>query len=102
MIPETAGEGDQALRRAFEHVDNAEYNEASDEFDRAIELECSQMALALNYTGTFAFIRGDPDTAIKDFNKSLELDPQQSQVFIKRASVHMEKGKPSLIIAINC
>jgi mitochondrial import receptor subunit TOM70 len=98
----TAGEGDKALQRAFEHVDLAEFDEASDEFDSAIRLGCQYLPLALNYSGTFAFIRGDPDVAITDFNKSLDLDPNQSQVWGKRASVHMEKGitnvKRNLII----
>ena len=103
VIPEDVGEGDKALKRAFEHVDCAEYNEASDEFDKALESGCSHTLLALNYRGTFAFIRGDPDAAIQDFNKALELVPTmeldypiQSQLLTKRASVYMEKGTPNL------
>jgi len=90
----SAEEGDKALQRAFEHVDSAEFNEASEAFDLAIRLGCQYLPLALNYSGTFAFIRGDPDVAFTDFNKSLDLDPNQSQVWAKRASVHMEKGTP--------
>jgi import receptor subunit TOM70 len=74
------------------HVENAEFNEASDEFDTAIRLGCVELPLALNYSGTFNFIRGDADAAIADFNKSLDLNPNQSQVWAKRASVQMEKG----------
>ena len=92
----SAEEGDKALQRAFEHVDSAEFNEASEAFDMAIRLGCQYLPLALNYSGTFAFIRGDPDVAFTDFNKSLDLDPNQSQVWAKRASVHMEKGTPVL------
>ena len=92
LLPEEPGEGDLMLQKAFEKVDNAEFDEASEGFDEAIRLGCKYLPLALNYSGTFAFIRGDPDTAIKDFNKSLEIDPNQSQVWAKRASVHMEKG----------
>ena len=80
------------MKRAFEAVDKAEFNEASDLFDEAIRLGCQYLPLALNYSGTFAFIRGDPEVAIAEFNKSLDLDPNQSQVWAKRASVHMEKG----------
>ena len=96
-IPENPSEGDLALQEAFKLVDEAEFNDASDKFDKAIELGCSYMPLALNYTGTFAFIRGDPDTAIEEFNKSLALDEKQPQVWAKRASVQMEKGTPSPI-----
>jgi len=95
-IPENPSEGDLALQEAFKLVDEAEFNDASDKFDKAIELGCSYMPLALNYTGTFAFIRGDPDTAIEEFNKSLALDEKQPQVWAKRASVQMEKGTPRI------
>ena len=93
VLPEEPGEGDVVLQKAFDKVDNAEFDEASEAFDEAIGLRCKYLPLALNYSGTFAFIRGDPDTAIKDFDRSLEIDPNQSQVWAKRASVHMEKGK---------
>jgi mitochondrial import receptor subunit TOM70 len=93
-LPEMPGDGDFAFQRAMQHVENAEFNEASDDFDEAIELGCEQLPLALNYKGTFAFIRGDSDAAMEDFNRSLELDKNQSQVYAKRASVHMEQGKP--------
>jgi len=92
QLPENPSDGDQVLKRAFDHVDRAEFDEASDAFDEAIRLGCSQMALALNYSGTFQFIRGDPDAAISEFNKSLEINPNQSQIYAKRASVYMEKS----------
>ena len=82
------------MQEAFKLVDEAEFNAASDMFDKAIEMGCSYLPLALNYSGTFAFIRGDPETAIKEFDKSLALDEKQPQVWAKRASVHMEKGTP--------
>jgi mitochondrial import receptor subunit TOM70 len=94
-LPEQPSEGDVLLQEAFKAVDDAEFNLASDKFDKAGEVGCSEMALVLNYTGTFAFIRGDPEAAIADFNKSLEINPAQSQVWAKRASVHMEKGTPN-------
>ena len=91
-LPENPEEGDRALQEAFKHVDAAEFNEASEQFDKAVQLGCQELPLALNYTGTFAFIRGDPDAAIADFNRSLDLNPKQAQVWAKRASVQMEKG----------
>jgi mitochondrial import receptor subunit TOM70 len=91
-LPEKPSEGDLALQEAFKCVDAAEFNEASDLFDKAVRLECRDLPLALNYTGTFSFIRGDPDAAIEDFNRSLELNSKQAQVWAKRASVQMEKG----------
>ena len=91
-LPENPGEGDTVLHEAFKHVDAAEFNEASAKFDQAVQLGCRELPLALNYTGTFAFIRGDPDAAIADFNRSLDLNPKQAQVWAKRASVQMEKG----------
>jgi import receptor subunit TOM70 len=92
QLPENPSEGDYAFQRAMQFVENAEFNEASDEFDTAIRLGCKELPLALNYSGTFSFIRGDTDIAIEEFNKSLALEPNQSQVWAKRASVMMEKG----------
>ena len=89
-------EGDSALKTAFEAVDAMEFDRASDAFEEAIRLGCQYMPLALNYSGTFAFIRGDADVAIAEFNKSLDLDPNQAQVWAKRASVQMEKCKHPL------
>lgn len=92
-MQEELGEGDKALKTAFEAVDNMEFDRASEAFEEAIRLGCQYMPLALNYSGTFAFIRGDADLALAAFNKSLDLDPNQAQVWAKRASVHMEKCK---------
>jgi mitochondrial import receptor subunit TOM70 len=91
-LPENPNDGDLALQRAFKLVDEADFNAASDEFDEAIRLGCRDITLALNYSGTFSFIRGDADGAMKDLDKSLEIDPKQAQVWAKRASVNMEKG----------
>ena len=93
-LPENPTEGDYAFQRAMTFVEESEYDKAADEFDTAIRLGCKELPLALNYSGTFSFIRGDSDGAIADFNKSLDLDPKQSQVWAKRASVQMEKGTP--------
>lgn len=91
-LPENPSEGDHALQEAFRKVDEAEFNDASELFDKAVQVGCQDLPIALNYTGTFSFIRGDPEAAIADFNRSLELNPKQSQVWAKRASVQMEKG----------
>ena len=102
-LAENPGEGDYVLQEAFRHVDNHEFDEASDAFDKAIELGVKEnLSIALNYSGTFAFIRGDPDTAIEDFNKSLALDENQPQVWAKRASVQMEKGIPLRLNKLTC
>jgi mitochondrial import receptor subunit TOM70 len=92
-LAENPGEGDYALQEAFRHVDNHEFDLASDAFDKAIELGVKEnLTLALNYSGTFEFIRGNPDTALEIFDKALAMDENQSQVWAKRASVQMEKG----------
>ena len=91
-LPEGATDADRDLVKAFEKIEEAEFNEAAELVDKAIEGDCRDMAIAVNYAGTFAFVRGDPEEALEDFNKSLEIDPNQSQVYIKRAAVQMEKG----------
>jgi mitochondrial import receptor subunit TOM70 len=95
-LTEPLSEGDRALKKAFDAVDAVEFDRASEEFEKAIRLGCRFMPLALNYSGTFSFIRGDTDVAIEEFNRSLELDPKQAQVWAKRASVHMEKSTTPL------
>jgi mitochondrial import receptor subunit TOM70 len=96
VLPENANEGDLALQKGFELMDNAQFKESADEFEKAVKLECVNLTTALNYFGTFSFIRGDSKDAMEAFNKALEIDPNQSQILVKRASVHMDSGTTPL------
>lgn len=71
------------------------YAEAAAAFDRALELNelDEHEAFAYNMRGTFRYLKGDSDDALRDMDKSVELQPSLTQSFIKRASMHLELGK---------
>ncbi|KAF2682939.1 mitochondrial precursor protein [Lentithecium fluviatile CBS 122367] len=72
------------------------YTEAAAAFDRALELGDlgEHEAFAYNMRGTFRYLKGDNDDALKDMDKSVELQPSLTQSFIKRASMHLELANP--------
>jgi len=72
------------------------YAEAAAAFDRAVELGDlgEHEAFAYNMRGTFSYLKGDNEDALKDMDKSIELQPTLTQSFIKRASMHLELANP--------
>ncbi|KAF2250022.1 mitochondrial precursor proteins import receptor [Trematosphaeria pertusa] len=72
------------------------YTEAAAAFDKALELGDlgDHEAFAYNMRGTFRYLKGDNDDALKDMDKSVELQPSLTQSFIKRASMHLELANP--------
>lgn len=74
------------------------YLEASECFDKALELGGlgEHEAFAYNMRGTFRFLKGDNSEALADLTKSIDLKPSLTQSYIKRASMHLELGKPHL------
>ncbi|EAS34602.3 protein import receptor [Coccidioides immitis RS] len=94
-LDEESGKGQ--LRNGFQgiakHTSDG-YEEAARAFEKALELGALEdfEALALNMRATFTYLAGDADSAMKDLNKSIELDPSLVQSYIKRASLHLEMG----------
>jgi mitochondrial import receptor subunit TOM70 len=89
--------GDFYLRKGLQSVDKKTadaYEEASQSFEKAIELGTSEQyaALAYNWRGTFSYLRGNSDQALEDLAKSIELDPTLTQSYIKQASMRLELG----------
>ncbi|KAF2007630.1 mitochondrial precursor proteins import receptor [Amniculicola lignicola CBS 123094] len=72
------------------------YTEAAAAFERALELGHlgEHEAFAYNMRGTFSYLKGENEDALKDMDKSVELDPALAQSFIKRASMHLELANP--------
>ena len=72
------------------------YTEAAAAFDRAVELGDlgEHEAFAYNMRGTFSYLKGDNEDALKDMDKSIQLKPTLTQSFIKRASMHLELANP--------
>lgn len=94
-LEEESGKGQ--LRKGFVSMGNRTgdgYEEAARAFEKAIELGDlgDYEALALNMRATFTYLEGDAQAALKDLNKSVELQPSLVQSYIKRASLHLELG----------
>ncbi|KAK3214414.1 hypothetical protein GRF29_19g73426 [Pseudopithomyces chartarum] len=70
------------------------YAEAAAAFEKALELGDldEHESFAYNMRGTFRYLRGDNEDALKDMDKSVELQQSLTQSFIKRASMHLELG----------
>ena len=68
------------------------YEEAGEAFEQAMRLGTSHEAAALNWRGTFKYLRGDSASALADLTRSIELEPALIQSYIKRASMSLELG----------
>lgn len=87
--------GDYYLRSGLEAVGKKTadaYEEAGEAFEQAMKLGTSYEALALNWRGTFKYLQGDSASALADLTRSIELDPNMTQSYIKRASMSLEIG----------
>lgn len=82
--------------RAMETKTAEGYAEAAAAFDRALELGDlgEHEAFAYNMRGTYRYLKGDNEDALKDMTKSVELQPSLTQSYIKRASMHLELANP--------
>lgn len=92
------GSGKWYLRKGLQAIQTRTgdgYDEAAESFDKAIEENSLDEfeATAYNMRGTFRYLKGDSVSALDDLNKSLELDPALVQSYVKRASMHLEKGE---------
>ena len=101
-LDENSGKGQlRAGLLAIAKKTGKDYENASDAFDKALELRDlgDHEALAYNMRGTFRYLRGENADALKDLTRSVELKPALSQSFIKRASMHLELGETELLIS---
>lgn len=99
-LDEESGKGQ--LRKGFVSMGKRTgdgYEEAARAFEKAIELGDlgDYEALALNMRATFTYLEGDAQAALKDLNRSVELQPSLVQSYIKRASLHLELGMSQLL-----
>lgn len=78
------------------------YNEADQAFNLALKLgDLGEFeALAYNMRGTFRYLIGQNDEALADLDKSVQLDPSLTQSYVKRASMHLERGDCNFIIVL--
>ncbi|KAF9428379.1 TOM (translocase of outer membrane) complex component [Podila epigama] len=90
--PEEEETGDAQFQLAEYYVGQRQYKQAMEAYNKAIELDATHMAKALNMRGTFTFLMGDSKKALVDFDKAIEIDPNYVQTYIKRGSIFMEQA----------
>lgn len=93
------GSGKEMLRKGLSAMNNRTsegYTEAAADFAKALELGDlgEHEGFAYNMRGTFKYLMGENDEALKDMDKSVELQPSLVQSYIKRASMNLEQGNP--------
>ncbi|KAI8916161.1 hypothetical protein EDD86DRAFT_273010 [Gorgonomyces haynaldii] len=99
LLIELAGdlESSALLREAGEKVNAREWTAAYELVNKSLSLEefesSKAQALALNLRGTFHFLMGQVDLAIQDIDASLQLDAENVNTIIKRATLFMEMGE---------
>lgn len=96
-LSEETGKGQlQKGLKALENKTGPGYEEAAEAFEKAMELgDLDQYeAYAYNLRGTFLCLKGKHDEALADLSKSIELDSDMTQSYIKRASMNLELGAP--------
>lgn len=76
------------------------YQQAADSFDKALELGDlgNHEAFAYNMRGTFRYLRGENLEALSDLTRSIDLQPDLIQSYIKRASMNLELGNKSAAV----
>ncbi|KAL2260234.1 hypothetical protein VTK26DRAFT_5847 [Humicola hyalothermophila] len=96
-LSEETGKGQlQRGLKALESKTGPGYEEAAEAFEKALELGDlgEYEAYAYNLRGTFSCLKGKHEDALRDLTKSIELDPDMTQSYIKRASMALELGAP--------
>lgn len=94
-ITEGTGKGQLQLGlREIEKKTVDGYEEAATAFKRALELGDlgDYEAFAYNMRGTFRYLSGESSEAIDDLTKSITLQPELTQSYVKRASMYLELG----------
>lgn len=94
-LSEESGKGQlQKGLKALESKTGPGYEEAAEAFDKALELGDldEYEAYAYNLRGTFRCLKGKHEEALADLSKSIELNPDMTQSYIKRASMNLELG----------
>ncbi|GAA5839632.1 hypothetical protein JCM11251_003563 [Rhodosporidiobolus azoricus] len=103
---ENPSQGDRTLELAFEALEAKDFPHALTLFNEALDQEPSTVegkAAALNMRATFKFIMSDAEGALADLDAATTLGEGGklqgntallAQSWVKKASVHMELGRP--------
>ncbi|KAI5116078.1 hypothetical protein M0805_009288 [Coniferiporia weirii] len=96
-LPENPSTGDNTLKLALDALAARDYTHALTLTNEAIAQEISfgpGRAQALNLRGSFRFLMGDSQGAREDLEAAIAAQPENTQSWVKIASVHMEQGEP--------
>lgn len=105
MKKNNLSEGDSIFIKAFEAFKKKDWEKADELCCKAYKKGCKEfLAECANMSGTFNFLKGKSEEAKKDFEKSLEAQPDNANSHIKMASLFMEKSQDesSLNEALKC
>ncbi|EPQ64872.1 Bgt-2669 [Blumeria graminis f. sp. tritici] len=100
-IPENSGKAYlQAGLRDMVKKTREGYQKAADSFDKALEIGDlgNHEAFAYNMRGTFRYLRGENLEALGDLTKSIELQPDLIQSYIKRANIFYHRAQLHFIL----
>lgn len=102
--PAKPTQGDRQLQMAFEALDAKDFTHAFTLFHESLDYPSASSpdaistsearAAALNMRATFRFIMSNAQQALDDLDEATRVWPQGAQSWVKKASVHMELGKP--------
>lgn len=98
-FPKDMPKGLDNLKEAFNAMEAEKFEIAKDKAEEALKEGIEDPILnarALNLAGTFQFLENDSQQAFDCLSKSIELNPQYVQSYVKRAFVHLELGAKDL------
>ncbi|BGP29124.1 TOM (translocase of outer membrane) complex component [Rhodotorula toruloides] len=96
-LPTNPSQGDRTLQLAYDALDAKDFTHAFTFFNESIKQGISTSAgkaEALNMRATFKFIMSDAEGALVDLDEATTVQPDSAQSWVKKASVHMELGRP--------
>ena len=82
---------DKFLFKGLSYVRKKNYDKAFECFNRAIELAPDNAANSYNNRGLIYYLNGKDAEAIKDFEKSIKINPKDPQTFTNLANVYQNK-----------
>lgn len=92
--PESGSSGDDWLRYAEACLRAKKYDQADKAYDQALALGTTlDLSRAYLMRGTFRFLKGQSVTALEDFERVHEIDPQNSESWVKQAGLLVEGGE---------
>jgi len=89
---ESPNSGDPWLRLGFLAVEFRHYEEAREYFIKARN-DPKTAASAYNNLGNLAFLRGDMESALSNYQQGIEKDSRDAQIYLNLARVHLKQGR---------